>query len=396
MRIAVVSNTLPPEGPGGAEANAAALAGALAADHEVLLLTGARSGSVAGTDLVRLPGLPPLAHDAAAARKVAWHVSDQWLPGVHRAARRQLRRFRPDVVHTHSVQGLSGAVFTAIAAEGIPHVHTAHDLNLVCMRVSMTRDGEFCGGRCASCALQRSVRPRLIRKRLDHLVAPSEHILRRHLDSGLFDPARATTIRQGAEPAEGRARGEHSRTPTLGYIGSLSPVKGIETLLAAFREAPATWRLTLAGSGALEGLVREAAAADARISFLGRVDGEAKDAFYDSVEVLVIPSEWEENAPLVAVEAAIRGLPAVVSDRGGLPEVPQAVVFAARDRAALLAAVRTFVEPWPSERLAVASRALLEQREQFLWPHHVRRVEQLLQAVASRPSSQRGRASGTS
>ena len=389
MRIAIVSNTLPPEGAGGAEAYAAALAEALAAEHEVLMLTGARVASVPGAEVARLPGLAPLAHDAAPATKVAWHLRDQWLPRVHRAARRELRRFGADVVHTHSVQGISAGVFTAIAAEERAHVHTAHDLNLLCMRVSMTRAGEFCGGRCASCAIQRAVRPRLIRRRLDHLIAPSEHILRRHLDSGLFDAERAITIRQGTNAADGRVRGDDSRPLTLGYIGSLSPVKGIETLLAAFRDAPAEWRLTLAGSGPLEGVVREAAATDSRIRFLGRVDGAAKDAFYDGVELLVIPSEWEENAPLVAVEAAVRGLPAVVSDRGGLPELPEVAVFAARDRDALLGAVRAFVEPSASARLAPASRRLLELREQFLWPQHVRRVERIL-AASSAERSPRG------
>jgi glycosyltransferase involved in cell wall biosynthesis len=395
MRVAVFSNTLPPEGPGGAEANAAALAEALATRHDVLMLTGARGRSMPGAAVARLPGLPPLAPDASPMVKAAWHLRDQWLPRVHRAARRTLRRFRPDVVHSHSVQGISAGVFTAIAAEELAHVHTAHDLNLLCMRVSMTRAGDFCGGRCASCVIQRAVRPRLIRQRLDYLIAPSEHILRRHLDSGYFDPERAITIRQGTGAAEGRVRGEDSRPLTLGYIGSLAPVKGVETLLAAFRDAPAEWRLMLAGSGPLEQIVRQAAAEDSRIRFAGRVDGEAKDAFYDGVELLVIPSEWEENAPLVAVEAAVRGLPAVVSDRGGLPELPEVAVFAARDRAALLNAVREFVEPSPSARLAAASRRLLEQRERFLWPHHVRRVEQILEAAADASSSRpRARASG--
>jgi glycosyltransferase involved in cell wall biosynthesis len=245
----------------------------------------------------------------------------------------------------------------------------------------MTRDGEFCGGRCATCRVQRLVRARAAASRLDLLVAPSDHVRQRHVEAGVVPASRATTIRQGAQEAAGRVRGEDLATPTLGYIGTLSPVKGIRTLLDAFASAPETWRLVVAGSGELEPLVRERAAGDRRIDFRGRVDEDAKERFFEAVELLAIPSEWEENAPLVAVEAAVRGLPTLVSDRGGLPETAEAEIFHARDPRALVAAAkRVFETPG---LLAERSRRLLEDRAEFLWPRHVERVEQALAQVAA-------------
>lgn len=380
MRVALVTNTLPPEGRGGAEAYVAALAGDLASRHELLVLTG--GGALDGVRTVRLPGLPPLAREANPARKAIWHARDQWLPAVHRATRHELEAFGPDVVHTHAEQGLSAAIFTAIRSLGSRHVHTAHDLGLLCARVTMTRDGEFCGGGCFPCRLQRAVRARAAASRLDLLIAPSEHVLRRHLEAGVVEPERARTIRQGAQPAEAVLRGGGGlERPRLGYIGTLARIKGVATLLDAFGSAPPSWELAVAGSGELEGLVRERAAGDSRIRFLGRVDGEAKDAFFRELDLLVIPSEWEENAPLVAVEAAVRGLPAVVSDRGGLPETPEAEIFAARDPAALLEAARRLLET--PGLLAERSGRLLEDRERFLWTTHVATVEAALAQVAS-------------
>lgn len=379
MRLALVTNTLPPEGGGGAEAYVADLARELAGRHDVLVLTGARVG-IEGARTARLPGLPDLPRSAHPAWKAVWHARDQWLPRVHLAARRELEAFRPEVVHSHAVQGLSAAVFTAIRRLGLRHVHTAHDLGLLCARVTMTRDGEFCGGRCATCLVQRVVRGRAAASRLDLLVAPSEHVRRRHVEAGIVADERSIRIPQGTAPADAVARPVGDR-PHLGYIGTLSAVKGVPTLLTAFASAPPDWRLTVAGSGELEPLVREHAAADDRIAYLGRLDGPGKDAFYASVDLLVIPSEWEENAPLVAVEAAIRGLPTVVSDRGGLPETPEAEIFRARDRQALVEAVRRVVET--PGALAERSRRLVEQRDRFLWSTHVERVERELLQVAT-------------
>ncbi len=381
MRLAFVTNTLPPEGRGGAEAYVAGLARDLAARHEVVVLTGARVG-IDGIETVHLPGLPELPRDANAARKAVWHAQDQWLPGVHRETKRALESFGPDVVHTHAVQGLSAAVFTAIRSLGSRHVHTAHDLGLLCARVTMTRNGEFCGGRCATCAVQRAVRGRAAASRLDLLIAPSEHVRKRHVEAGVIGENKAVTIPQGAAPAPGSARGGGDPArPVLGYIGTLSRIKGVATLLDAFASAPREWRLELAGSGELEPMVRQRAASDERIGFHGRLDGEAKDAFFAGLDLLVVPSEWEENAPLVVVEAAVRGLPSVVSDRGGLPETPQAEIFRARDPAALREAVRTLVET--PGLLAERSRVLLERPERFLWATHVAEVEYALTQVAS-------------
>jgi glycosyltransferase involved in cell wall biosynthesis len=246
----------------------------------------------------------------------------------------------------------------------------------------MTRDGEFCGGRCLTCRVQRTIRARAAAARLDLLVAPSDHVRRIHVDAGVVPDDRAVTVRQGAQPASGVERApQGSDRPRLGYIGTLSRIKGVATLLESFASAPSSWQLAIAGSGELEGLVRDRANADERIRFLGRLDGSSKEAFFADLDLLVIPSEWEENAPLVAVEAAVRGLPTVVSDRGGLPETAEAEIFQARDPEALREAVRRLVET--PGLLTERSRRLLGSRESFLWTTHVAQIERLLAQVAS-------------
>jgi glycosyltransferase involved in cell wall biosynthesis len=380
MRVALISNLLPGPGRGGAERYVGALAAALAGSgHEVTLFSGSE-GDLHGVTCLRLPGMPELDTTASGVRKAAWHAREQWLPAVHRALRAGLRDARPNVVHSHEPQLLSAAAFTAIAAERLPHVHTAHDLNLLCARVTMTRAGRPCDGRCVDCRVQRAIRVRAIRQRLDLLLAPSDFVRERHLVYGVVNPERALTVRHGAASGRRRLRQPASTRLRLGFLGTLAEHKGVKTLLRVAASMPTGWTLKIAGAGPLAECVRSAAERDSRITFVGEVDTRARDAFLDELDVIVIPSEWEEPATLVAVEAAVRGLPAVVSDRGGLPETPYARVFRAGNAPALLAALSDLASD-PGD-ITRRSRGLLSSSESYAWPTHVRTVEDALTRVA--------------
>ena len=379
MRIAIIATLLPSDSRGGAEAYVEAAARSFAERHDVRVLAGSQ-GSVDGVPTVRLPRLPefdqatrPLAY------RLLWHARDQWLPSVHLAVVRELKRWRPDIVVTHHPQGLSAAVFTALAQLGLPHVHTAHDLNLLCARTSMTKNGEYCGGRCVTCLVQRRIRGSALNLNVARLVCVSEYVCNRHVDAGVVSRELTEVIRLGAEPGRSRVRRLEGAGLRLGFIGTLAGHKGILTLLEAFRRLPEQSRLLIAGSGSLEAQVEEAARLDHRISYLGHVTAARKDEFFDALDLLVIPSEWEEPATFVVVEAAVRGVPALVSDRGGLPEAPEARVFRARDPDDLLAGIRWFAEE-PS-RLEDASKRLLARQEDFLWSTHVGKVEHVLVRV---------------
>jgi glycosyltransferase involved in cell wall biosynthesis len=375
VRIALISSTLPPEGSGGAEAYVAALAQTLSARHDVLVLSGAAGIGVPGVAHVSLPYLRPVEEDDSTARRAVWHARDQWRPSVHRAALAALRAFRPDVVHSHEPQGLSAAVFTATAGAGAPHVHTAHDLNLLCVRTSMTREGAFCGGGCLECRVQRAIRGTAVRRHITRLIAVSDYIRDRHVAAGVVPRERAMTLHLAAAPGELRVRRPVDGRLRLGFIGTLAEHKGVGTLLAAFADAPDRWTLAIAGRGPLEARVREAAAADARIAYLGSVGGAAKEAFFAGIDLLVIPSEWEEPGATVCFEAAVRGIPSVVSDRGGLPELPEVTVFRSGRPDELRAALERL---GPAAVEAISGR-LVHDHERFRWDTHAARVERVLE-----------------
>jgi glycosyltransferase involved in cell wall biosynthesis len=353
----------------------------LSASHDVVLLTGSERGTVDGIPIVRLPHLPRLDGAAPHAGRIVWHALDQWLPSVHRAVARELKRLQPDVVVTHELQGLSAAAFTAVAASRIPHVHTAHDFNLLCARTSMTRGGDFCGGRCFDCRVQRTIRTRAIKLNLTRMIGVSRYICERHVRAGVVPKERAQAIRLGATSGTARIRTLDGHGPVVGFIGSLARHKGILTLLDAFAGTDDSWRLLVAGEGPCRGQVETAARKDPRIEYLGHVDGAQKDAFFDQLDLVAIPSEWEEPATFVAVEAAICGIPAVVSERGGLPETPEARTFRAGDAHELRRAIEWFVER--PVRLTGASERLVARAQEFTWERHMEQVEEVLADAAS-------------
>jgi glycosyltransferase involved in cell wall biosynthesis len=353
------------------------LATFLASRHEVRVFTGSRY-TLAGVRTVRIPSMPKLPHDARAPVKAAWHLGEQWIPSVHTHLARELESFAPDVVNTHEVQGLSAGVFTSIAAGDYPHVHFAHDLTLLCVRATMARDGRFCGGNCSGCRLQRTIRRFAIRRRLDYLIAPSHSIANRHVAAGVVDESRARKIRLGAPPGRARLR-VPSGTLRVGFIGTLVDVKGVPLILSVAGRLPPGVELHIAGDGPLRELVETASAANERIHYHGQVLDEAREAFFDAIDVVLVPSQYEEAGPLMMAEVSVRGIPAIVSDRGGLPEWPNLAVVRSdseNDWARELAAIRD--QP---ERVATLSQTLLDAHESFLWDKHAAGIEELLVAA---------------
>jgi glycogen(starch) synthase len=296
------------------------------------------------------------------------------------------RAGRPiDVVHAHQGEDLATLPLARLAARRsrCPLVVTVH------CSVGHTLQG-------------RSVRPRLLRalggsierstlRRADGVVVltdrtaaalradgvPAERICT--IPSG-FDPSLFASARGDVFPDAGR--------PRIGYVGRLTPQKRPDLLVRAFDRMRLTADLVIVGDGPererIRQLVATSRAAD-RITMTGFVEHTAVPAVLASLDLLVLPSAYEEMGSIL-VEAMAAGLPVVASQVGGIPDVVHdgetGLLVPPGDVAALAAALdRLVAETGLRARLAAGAGSRVQA---YAWPHLAARVAAVYQAVRKR------------
>jgi glycosyltransferase involved in cell wall biosynthesis len=237
----------------------------------------------------------------------------------------ELRRRRPDVVHTHTAKAGALGRLAARAARVPAVVHTFHGHLL---------DGYF------SPTVTRAVvtTERVLARGTDRIVAVGEQVREDLLAARIGRPEQYTVIPPGVRvaAAPGRAAAKAMlgvEGPVVSTVGRLIGVKRPDRLLAVAARLPEVTFL-VAGEGPL--LAQTRAEATPNVRFLGwRGDVEVVHA---AADVALLTSD-NEGMPVALVEAALCGTPAVSTDVGSAREVVVGEVVG-KDPDALAAAVR--------------------------------------------------------
>jgi glycosyltransferase involved in cell wall biosynthesis len=262
---------------------------------------------------------------------------------ARRALRRLVKNVQPDVAHLHNVyHQLTLSVVDELADTNIPIIMTLHDYKPVCPSYTLYTDNEPChrcvtgtpihavkhrcvkGSRAASAlgAMEAvATRVRRTYHRVDAFIAPSRHIAAMMVAGG--HPAERIHVIPNFvadEQFAGPGMRELPDQPTFLFVGRLEEVKGVDVLLAATRATGGAISVTIVGDGPLEPAVTRAQS-DGVVRYLGRRSWEEISQLMDRANALVVPSLWEENCPMVALEAGARGCPVIAADRGGLKEL---------------------------------------------------------------------------
>jgi glycosyltransferase involved in cell wall biosynthesis len=337
MHILLVNNLYPPLVAGGAELVVSYLAEGLAArDHRVTVVStcGPKmepypAEAQNGVEVIRF--FPPNLYWSfdrdrnPGMTKWLWHARDAWNRAAAQRFAGILKTARPDIVHTHVIDGFSASIWDRARRQGVPVVHTAHDYHLICPRAFMlTGDWKLCTRPSAKCRLYRSWHLATTRH-IDLFTSPSRFLIDEHVRAGMTAGA-TEVVSNGIPQPDGvhavrRMRTADSRKRFL-MLSRLTIDKGVEVVLEAMRQMPADVdiEVAIAGKGPLEDKVREAAKHDHRITYLGFIAGEEKDRTLASAGYLLLPSLWYENAPVAIVEAAAYGLGVIGSNLGAIPE----------------------------------------------------------------------------
>lgn len=106
------------------------------------------------------------------------------------------------------------------------------------------------------------------------------------------------------------------------YFGRLSYEKGVLTLIEAFETCPELQLLVL-GSGPLEDELKQYVKQHElkNVSFLEARSGASLYEVVSQAKFIVAPSEWYEMMGMTVIEGYSMGVPALVSDIGGLAEI---------------------------------------------------------------------------
>ncbi|MGD8200627.1 glycosyltransferase [Ornithinimicrobium sp. W1679] len=159
----------------------------------------------------------------------------------------------------------------------------------------------------------------------------------------------------------------------VGYVGRLTPHKGVAVLLDAVATHPEV-ELTVVGAGPQEDELRQRAAEAGlreRVRFAGTATQEELPGLLQGMDALAVPSlttpGWVEQFGRVVVEAMAAGVPVVASDSGALSDVvgEAGLLVPEGDPAALgESLLRAAREPGTWERLRGAG---LERAQECSW-----------------------------
>lgn len=320
-----------------------------------------------------------------------------------------IRDTRPDVAHLHNVyHQLSPSILRTLRKHRIPAVLTMHDYKLICPAYTLYTDGAPCerckGGAFYNATLHNCIKGSrgksmlctaeaylhsvlgLYRRNVACFVAPSRFLASKAAEFGM-DAGRIAYIPNfvSAETPGSDVEGTH-----ILYSGRLERVKGIRTLIDAFRrsDTASSRSLMIAGDGEerheLVQYVERLGLPNIR--FTGHLQQNELRALLDNALFTVAPSEWYENAPLSVMEAANRGRAVVVSDLGGLPELVRhgetGLVFRAGDAKALATAIDELARN-PARTREMGRKASAFMQERFSAEGHYDLLMALYQRVMS-------------
>lgn len=180
-----------------------------------------------------------------------------------------------------------------------------------------------------------------------------------------------------------------SRKPTIGFVGRMLPGKGLQVLGEALTKMRGEdWQVLLVGDG-LERAAFERQLAGCgmleRAHFTGAISYNLVSAYFDQMDVLVIPTQTtrrvREQFGRVIVEGMASGVPVIGSTCGAIPEVigDAGMVFPEGDADALAGVLRrTLSDRGLRERM---TRAGLARVQQYSWERVAEKTYKLYQQV---------------
>lgn len=274
-----------------------------------------------------------------------------------------LDSLNPNIVHIGHLNHLSTSLVFEAKKRNIPIIYTLHDYWLMCPRGQFmqmhSRDTNLwaaCDGQeNRKCATQCYARyysgvpeereqditywENWVMRRMSHImkvidqvdlfISPAKYLKNRYETDFGLPKSKSVYLDYGFDRSrmEGRKR-DSSETFTFGYIGTHIPAKGIHDLIRAFGKLHGSAILRIWGrdrgqdSRALRSIVTSLPPdKQPYVEWMPEYKNqEISVDVFSKTDVIVTPSIWVENSPLVIHEAQQARVPVITANAGGMAE----------------------------------------------------------------------------
>lgn len=232
------------------------------------------------------------------------------------------------IVHNMDRLGVKFVYFLKMVY-GIRVIRVMHDLSDTCIRRTRYRNGANCAQTCFGCKPKSFVYKHLASACFDAVICNSKFTMQKLIslqyvakdfDYGYVELPRKDNKINGVRHISSE------KIARVGYVGRFSPEKGIEVLIQSLQTLRVKHRidseLFLIGKGNARYVsdLKQLASKSGIVANFVEYSNAPYDFLRPRVDLIVIPSEWEETLGRVAFEASIYGFQVMVSDIGGLPE----------------------------------------------------------------------------
>jgi len=289
-------------------------------------------------------------------------------PSVENAFKIILEKINPDIVHVSHLNYLSSTLLKIIKKRGIPIVFTLHDFWLMCPRGQLIHtDHSICEEinveKCATCVenyfptkedarlgiIAREKYMKNIVENVDVFIAPSNFLRERFIDWGIP----ASKIVYSDYGFNTNYFNDFKKVPSnkirFGFTGRIIPVKGVQLLIQAFNRLDGENAiLKIFGKETVGTQYLKKNVKKSNIEFVGPYNNWEIKKVLSDIDVLVVPSIWYENSPLVIHEAFLAKIPVITSNLGGMKELvtdgKNGFLFKVGDVEDLLLKIKEFIK----------------------------------------------------
>lgn len=243
---------------------------------------------------------------------------------------------KPDLIHYHNFLGLSFAIANYPKTLNIPTVFTPHNYHIMDPELYMINSSlrkwestDF----FSQSELYNSHKDKayyydkrfeyakdLINNKIDKVFAISNRVKELFIDFGV-NPDKIDIIYQAPVHLQDIQRAEFnskSNRLNVGFLGNIIPLKGVHILAGASKIANQNIDFNIYGSGN-SNYINELLKISPKLKFHGKYSFNEFNQISPNIDVVVVPSIWEEAAGLVIQESLAMGKPVIGARIGGIP-----------------------------------------------------------------------------